>query len=64
MKDLINKFEDAVHASNNKAIAELFDAILIELHKDSSEDNKYLVSELLNRLDYSDDEIEDLLSNA
>jgi hypothetical protein len=63
MQELINIFEDSIlECTDDDTRLEAFDNILLKL-QDCNDEDKYLASELLNRLDYSDDEIYDLIIN-
>jgi len=57
MQELVNIFECADDATRLEA----FDNILLKLQNCTDED-KYLASELFSSLDYTADEIEDLLN--
>ena len=64
MQELINIFEDSIfECADDAAADEAFDNILLKL-QDCTDEDKYLASELFNSLDYSDDEIYDLINNA
>jgi hypothetical protein len=64
MQELIKIFEDSIlECTDDNTRLEAFDNILIKL-QDCTDEDKYLASELLNSLDYSDDEIIDLMNNS
>ncbi len=63
MQELINIFEDSIfECADDATRLKAFDSILLKL-KDCTDEDKYLASELFNSLDYTDDEIADLLNS-